>query len=193
MATSKDALTGAQKAAILCMALGPKGAATVLRRLGQPEVEAIARHIAEMPTVDAETVTSVVREFQEQSRSAMRTTHGGVDYAQTVLSEALGDDRARQLAVKFRREVSESRFHTLKRAAPEVLAGVLRGEHPQTIALILAHLDLTQAAAVIQSMEPEQAGDILHRMAHMEKIAPEMLTLVEAGLSSKTDLSFTQA
>ncbi len=192
MAT-KEALTGSQKAAILCMVIGPKEAASVLQQLGPAEVEQVARHIAELPLVDSDTVNAVVQEFQDVSRAVVHVAQGGVDYAESVLSEALGSDRARQMVQKIKREVTDSHLHRLKKAAPEVMQGILRGEHPQTVALILAHLDQPQAAAVIQTMEPEAAGDILHRIAAMEKISPEMLTLVEAGLSKKTDLTLSQA
>jgi flagellar motor switch protein FliG len=72
-----------------------------------------------------------------------------------------------------------------------VLLSVLRGEHPQTVALILAHLDIRQAASVIEAMEPELASDVLFRVAKMEKVSPEMLALVESGLSGKADLSLS--
>jgi flagellar motor switch protein FliG len=69
---------------------------------------------------------------------------------------------------------------------------VLRGEHPQTIALILAHLDVRQSAGIIESMDTELAADVLYRVARMEKVAPEMLEMIEEGLASKADLSLSQ-
>jgi flagellar motor switch protein FliG len=86
----------------------------------------------------------------------------------------------------------ETGLKRLRRAAPDVLMSVLRGEHPQTLALILAHLDIRQAAGVIEAMEPELAADVLFRVARMEKVSPEMLALVETGLGSKADLSLSQ-
>ena len=80
----------------------------------------------------------------------------------------------------------------LRNAQPEVLAGILRGEHPQTIALILAHLDARQSSGVIAGMEPDLAAEVLYRIARMDKISPEMLLVVESGLTNKTDLSLSE-
>ena len=88
--------------------------------------------------------------------------------------------------------MTESGLKRLKKAQPDVLLSVLRGEHPQTLALILAHLDIKQAAGVIEAMEPDLAGDVLFRVARMEKVSPEMLALVESALGSKADLSLSQ-
>jgi len=134
----------------------------------------------------------VLQEYREFSRAVQSVAQGGVDYARQILEQAVGSARAKAILEKIQEQMTETGLKRLRKAAPDALLSVLRGEHPQTVALILAHLDLKQAAGVIEVMEPDLAGDVLFRVARMEKVAPEMLALVEAGLGSKADLSFSQ-
>jgi len=189
---TQENLSGAQKGAVLCMALGSERAARILQSLSPKEVELVTREIASMPSVAGDVVTSVLEEFQHVSKAVESVARGGVEYAQQILETALGSNRARTVLEKIQEQIMDSGLKRLRKAAPEALAGILRGEHPQTIALILAHLDVRQASKVVEAMDLELAGDVLYRVARMEKISPEMLALVEAGLSSKTDLTLTE-
>jgi flagellar motor switch protein FliG len=189
---SHEHLSGAQKCAVLCVAVGEKEAAKILQQLGAEEVEQVSREIASMQTVDADVIEAVLREFQNVSEAAKSVARGGVKYAQQVLEAALGPARARSVLEKIQEQVAESGLKRLKKASPEVLAGILRGEHPQTVALILAHLEVAHAAAVVAAMDPRLASEVLYRVARMEKISPDILAVVEAGLSSKADVSLSQ-
>ena len=185
-------LDGPQKAAVLCMAIGADHAAKVMQLLNQEQVEALGREIAAMPAVAADVVDNVLGEYREVARAVEQLAQGGVDYAKQILEQAYGPQRAKEMLDKIRDSFNESGLRRLKRASPDVLLGVLRGEHPQTVALIMAHLDIRQAASVIEAMEPDLASDVLFRVARMEKVSPEMLALVESGLASKADLSLSQ-
>ncbi len=188
---TRDSLSGAQRGAILCMALGPKAAASILQHLTSDEVEQITREIAQLPSVSADLVESVMSDFQEDTVGVDASARGGVSYAREILEQALGPGKSKPVMERIEGQVVDSGLKRLKRAAPEVLVGVLRGEHPQTIALIMAHVDSRQAASVVQAMEPGLAADVLYRVARMEKISADMLALVEAGLAGKTDLSLS--
>lgn len=185
-------LTGTRKAAILCMTLGNDTAAEIMKLLTPTEVEELSREIALTKAVETETVQSVLTEFRGLFQAAEAAARGGVLVAQEILEKALGTQRAKVILEKIQEQIADTGLRRLRKAAPELLTGVLRGEHPQTIALILAHLDTRQSASVIAGMDPELAGDVLYRVARMDKISPEMLALVESGLASKTDLSLSQ-
>ncbi|NOT07884.1 MAG: flagellar motor switch protein FliG [Gemmatimonadales bacterium] len=185
-------LSGAQKCAILCMTFGAEASAKVLQQLSPAEMERVSRGIAQMPGVRPETVESILHEYTEVGRAVHQLAQGGVDYAREILEQAVGPQKARSLLDRIDAQPVETSLTRFKRAAPEVLHSALRGEHPQTIALVLAHLDPSLAASVIEIMGDERAGDVLCRMARMEKVAPEMLQLVEAGLSGRSDLALTQ-
>ncbi|MGE0441762.1 MAG: flagellar motor switch protein FliG [Gemmatimonadales bacterium] len=186
------AVPGMRKAAILCMTLGKDVAAEVLKRLAPHEVEELSKEIAVTRAVDPETVQHVLTEFRGVFQAAEAAARGGVSVAQEILEKALGTQRAKVILEKIQEQIADTGLRRLKKAAPELLQSVLRGEHPQTIALILAHLDSRQSASVIAGMDAELAGDVLYRVARMDKISPEMLALVEAGLANKTDLSLSQ-
>ncbi len=185
-------LSGAQKAAVLCLSLGTDRAANILKQLTGDEVERLSREIAVMPTINATSVGEVLGEFEQVSRAVESVAQGGVAYAQQLLEQALGPQKAKVVLEKIQEQLVDTGLKRLKKAAPEVLAGILRNEHPQTVALILAHLELRQASAVVEAMDPQVAAEVLYRVARMEKISPDMLLLVESGLSSKTDIGLTE-
>jgi flagellar motor switch protein FliG len=186
-----ELMSGAQKAAVLCLAVGPERAAKILQMLTQVEVEAVSREIAVLQSVGADTVDGVMQEYRDVARAVDSMARGGVDVARQILEQAVGSPRAKGILERIQTQSAETGLKRLKRAAPEVLLSVLRGEHPQTVALILAHLDMRQAVSVIEVMDPQLAADVLYRVARMEKVAPEMLQIVEAGLASKADLSLS--
>jgi flagellar motor switch protein FliG len=187
-----DGMSGAQKGAVLCMALGTERSAKILQFLSAGEVEVISKEIASLPSVGFERVASVLTEFQQVSRAVDSVARGGVDYASELLESALGSTKAKAILERIQEQMVDTGLKRLRNAQPEVLTGILRGEHPQTVALILAHLDPRQSSGVIGGMEPELAAEVLYRIARMDKISPEMLLVVESGLTNKTDLSLSE-
>jgi len=185
------ALTGTRKCAVLCIALGQSGAAQLLEKLSPTQAEQVAREIASIDTVDSEIVNAVLQEYRAAADQPDTGLRGGPEYAMQVLKQSMGNKATGSLD-KVIGENLGARFGRLRQAAPETLAEALRGEHPQTLALILAHIDPRYATRVIEALPPELAGDVLHRIARMEKVAPDVLAAVESALSAKTDLTLTQ-
>lgn len=185
------ALTGTRKCAVLCIALGPNAAAQMLEKLSPSQAEQVAREIATLETVDTDTVNAVLQEYRSAAEQPDGGLRGGPEYAMQVLKQSLAN-KPPGLLEKVTGDTLGARFGRLRRAAPETLAEALRGEHPQTLALILAHVDPRQATRVIESLPPAVAGDVLYRIARMEKVAPDVMAAVENALSAKTDLTLTQ-
>ena len=186
-------LTGVQKTAVLCLALGPEEAARILRHLSAEEVKAVTDEMASLQEVGPDIASAVVAEYKELARADESLARGGVEEARRVLEHAVGPEQAEGYLVRLQGKGGVPSLKQLTRAAPELLHSLLRGEHPQTVALVLAHLSPDQAASVIESLEPALATDVLLRVAQMEKVSPEILDLVENVLSGKTDLSLSQA
>lgn len=184
-------LTGTQKAAIFCMAMGTEASSKILQHLRPEEVEAVSREIARIPVVGPEVVDSVVAEFGDVHRAASSVAQGGIEYARELLDAALGSTKAKSILERIQDQVTESGLNRLRRAGPDQLIGALRGEHPQTAALVLAHVDARLAAAVIEGLDSQLANDILYRIGRMEKVSPEVLAMVEQALSSSSDLSLS--
>ncbi len=190
--TPSLAATGVRKAAVLCLTLGKEAAADILRQLSPFEVEELTREIALTTSVEPSEVELVLGEFRGVFQAADAAAQGGLVVAQELLEKAIGPQRAKAIIDKIQEQITDTGLKRLRKVAPELLMSVLRGEHPQTIALILAHLDARQSVNVISTMEPDLAADVLYRIARMDKIAPEILALVETGLANKTDLSLNQ-
>ncbi|MDX2192478.1 MAG: flagellar motor switch protein FliG [Gemmatimonadales bacterium] len=189
--SAPETLTGPQKAAVFCMALGKEQAAKVMQLLPPAAVEIVGREIAELPNVPPHLVDGVLEEYRELARAVTSVAHGGLDSAREILEEALGPARAKEVLERIKSQLSDAGLKRLKKATPDILLSILRGEHPQTIALILAHLESKLSAAIIEQLEPELAADVLYRVARMDKVSPEMVHLVESQLASKADLSLT--
>jgi flagellar motor switch protein FliG len=174
------------------MALGTEASARVLKQLTAAEAEQVSREIARTQTVGSQVVDAVLDEYEQVAVAVASMAEGGVDYAREVLEAALGPQRAKAILDRIREQMVETGLSRLKRATPDVLSTVLAGEHPQTIALVLAHLEPRLSAGVVEAMTPEQSGDVLYRMARMDKISPEVLEMVEAALGARSDVSLSQ-
>jgi len=151
---------GLHKAAILLVVLGEDAASAIYRQLPAEQVERITREIADLRSVDPETALSVLEEFDRMVLTGDYLAQGGRDYANKLLVKAFGEDGAQDLLrqVSHAAEASASRLDSLRKADPTQLAKFIEGEHPQTIALILAHLDSKQASTLAAS-----AGGVARR------------------------------
>lgn len=186
-------LTGRQKIAIVCMAVGPEIAAKLTSQLSPDEAEQVALEVAQMDRVTPEATETVLSEWLESTLSVASLTTGGFEYARDVLERVYGKAKAEAILRRIQAQLSESAgLHRLRKADPQQLATTLRGEHPQTAALVLAHLDPAHVAQILRELPPAYGADVMYRMARMEKVSPEMLQLIERALSQEADLTFQQ-
>lgn len=187
-----EKLSGRQKAAILCLALGAESAAKITQRLSQDEAEAISFEIARVDPVGNETVEQILGEWLESALAVNSLNSGGMEYAREILEKAFGSPKATAILRRIQNQLADTAgLHRLRKADPQQLGNTLRGEHPQTIALILAHLDAAHTASVLKEIEPAIGSEVIYRMAKMEKVSPEMLQLIERSLGSEADLALT--
>ena len=188
-----ERLTGRQKVAIVCMVIGAEVAAKLTGNLAPEEAEIVALEMAQLDRVPPETVEFVLGEWMETTIGVDSLTTGGVELAKDVLEKAFGVVKAQQILKRIQGQIADSdRFGRLRRADPQQLGNTLRGEHPQTIALILAHLDPAHVSAIIREFDPLLSGEVMYRVAKMEKVSPEMISLVERFIGNEADLSFSQ-
>jgi flagellar motor switch protein FliG len=186
-------LTGRQKVAILCMAVGPEAAAHITKGLREEEAEQLSYEIARLEHVPGPIADAVLNDWLEVFRAAESLTEGGVDVAREILEKAFGPAQAASILKRIQTQLADTAgLHRLRNADPQQLASMMRGEHPQTIALILAHLHPGQTANVLKGFDSELGSEVIFRMARMEKVSPEMLQLIEKSISSETDLSMSQ-
>jgi flagellar motor switch protein FliG len=188
-----DQLNGAQKAAILCMVLGSESASMITQKLQQEEVEQISFEIARMDRVSHEATEAVLAEWIEVMMAADSIAAGGMEFAREVLERAFGPQKAKTMLGRIAAQISETAgLHRLRNADPQQLGNMLRGEHPQTVALILAHLEANHTAGVLKELDPTFGAEVVLRMARMEKVSPDMLVLIERSILTETDLAPAQ-
>ncbi|MHB1298131.1 MAG: flagellar motor switch protein FliG [Gemmatimonadaceae bacterium] len=183
-------LNGRQKAAILCLALGAEHAAALTQRLTAEEAELISLEIARMGRVDPDAAESVLVEWIELSMASEAIATGGVEYAREMLEKAFNVQKAENILRRVTNHLADAfgGLQRLRHADAKQIANMFRTEHPQTIALVIAHLATAQAAAVLRELEPAVGADVAYRMARMQKVSPDMIALIERSLGSDADL-----
>lgn len=184
-------MSGRDKVAILYMALGAEQSAKITQRLSQDEVELISLAIAKLNRVEPETAEGVLMDWIEVAVAGEAVATGGVDYAREVLDKAFGAVKSKEILKRIMGQLADTAgLQRLRNADPQQIANMLRVEHPQTIALILAHLSAPQTAGVLKELDPAVGGEVTYRMAKMEKVSPEMLLLIERSFGAETELDF---
>lgn len=182
-------LTGARKAAVLLMAVGEGLAKEILRSLPEQDVERLTGEFANLRGVSPEISAAVLEEFWRLLETQGYIVHGGVDYASRLLAEAFGKQRAEDLMIQIRRaqEMEQGNLAQLQRTDPQQLGKLLDGEHPQTIALVLAHLDPKQASLVLGNLTEEHRVVSIQRLAEMRQFSPEMAQKVAQTLHRRLE------
>jgi flagellar motor switch protein FliG len=169
-------LSGARKAAVLLMAVGEDLAKEILRTLPEADVERLTEEFADLRGITPELSAAILEEFGDLLESQGFVMHGGFDYASRLLAEAFGKQRADDLMTQVRRaqEAEHGNLAKLQRTDPQQLGKLLDAEHPQTIALVLAHLDPRRASLVLSNLSEEHKVISIQRLAAMRQFSPEM-------------------
>lgn len=185
--SSAARMAGPRKAAILLVLLGEEAASAVYKNLSDAEIQRITQEIAELNQVDPATATQVLEEYRQLTLTQEYLAQGGKDYAAKLLVKAFGEDTAKTLLeqVSLAQEMSASKLDSLQKADPQQLAKFLEGEHPQTIALILAHLDSKQACALLLKLPEQVRGESVKRLAQLRQFSPEMAQKVSFVLHKR--------
>ncbi len=183
-------LTGAQKAAIFLIAIGSQPASAILRCLDDAEVEIISVEIASMRNMRSEIVEAVILEFRDLGWAQSFMAQGGIAYARTALAEALGPRRAEEIMMRVEAAMEVSAFHLLQTVETSQLISFLNNEHPQTAALILAHLNPRKSAEVIASLEQDLQNEIIYRLCTMGKTSPALLNDIEEVIRQQVGTLF---
>src|SRR3569833_201644 len=167
---------GAAKAAILLMAVGEELAKELLRSLPEPDVEFLTNQVADLAVVPPEVSAAVVEEFWSLLETQNCVVHGGMDYARRLITETFGRQRADDLMLQIQRtqEAEHGNLAELQRTDPQQLGKLLDSEHPQTIALVLAHLAPKQASMLLSSLTEGHRVASIQRLAEMRQFSPEM-------------------
>jgi flagellar motor switch protein FliG len=168
--------SGVRKAAILLVAVGEELAKEVLRALPEQDVQRITEELADLRGVTPELSAEILEEFWLLLDSNNFIVHGGLDYARQLLVGTFGKERADDLMALMRQsqEAAQGNLAKLQRTDPQQLGKLLDTEHPQTIALVLAHLDPRRASTVLDNLSEDHKVIAVQRLAEMRQFSPEM-------------------
>lgn len=190
MPPEAETFTGARKAAIFLAAVGVDVSAKIFKSLDESEIETLTTEISRLPTVDEGVTSGVLREFLEMAVTKQYITTGGLNYALEILEKALGKNRAGEVVGRIQAAVQPARFSAVKSADPNQLAGILRREHPQTVALVLANLEAEAGAGILEVLPDEIRAEVVVRMATIDKTSPDVIKQIEQVLEKQVSSSF---
>ncbi|MFV1989708.1 MAG: flagellar motor switch protein FliG [Acidimicrobiales bacterium] len=176
-----EALTQRQKAAVMLVAVGPGEAAKILTYMTEEEVEIIATEISRLGTIPPSAMTSVLEEFHLQAIAQNYLVEGGLDYARELLVQWKGD-RGEAIIEKLIATTQIAPFSFLSKMEPDQLLSFIQDEHPQTVALIFAHLPSHFAALLLAGLEEKLQAEVALRIATMDPTSPEIIRKVEHSL-----------
>ncbi|MGF1632331.1 MAG: flagellar motor switch protein FliG [Phycisphaerae bacterium] len=182
---TKRKVTGVRKAAVLLLTLDEDQAAEILRRLGPQQVEEVSREIASLEEIDLPTRKEVFHEFYQLALAAHYISEGGLEHAKSLLSKSLSPEAADRMIKQVTQQVQTHPFSFLQKAESENLLTFIQDEHPQTIALILAHLSPQQSSEVLVGLPAQKQIEVVKRIANMEQTNPEVIKEVEKGLEHR--------
>jgi len=180
------------KAAILLACLGPKSAGKVLAVLSEDEVEQVTLDLSSLGAIEPNTRVQVLSEFYEMALAKQYVSQGGIEYARNLLESAFGSDKALEVLTKLQSSLQEVPFEFLKRADPAQICSFIQDEHPQTIALILAHLNAQVSSTVLSALPQDIQADVIIRIATMDRTPPDIVREVERVLERKMASVFSQ-
>ena len=183
-----DEMSMAERIAILLLQLGEDATAAIFSHMGVEAITEISKYIAANKTIDRAMATAVLEEFHAIFQSGQFMTSGGMEYARELLYRTLGAEEAKKVLDKLSKSMQNTQnFAYLSKIKPQQLSDFIINEHPQTIALILAHMDPTEAADTIQYFPDDLRSEVAMRMAKLGDISPSVIKRVSAVLESKLE------
>jgi len=178
-------LDGVTKAAVLLLSLDAETASGMLKKLPPEQLEDVTRELAGLGSVPAELRKNVIEEFYHLSVGQRGMREGGLDYAKSLLMETMDPEDAKRVLGKIQTHVQKTPFSFLQKAESDNLLTFIQDEHPQTIALILCHMQHYKAAEVLGGLPTQKQVEVIKRIANMEQTNPEVVRDGERGLESR--------
>jgi flagellar motor switch protein FliG len=177
---------GVKMAATLFVLVGEEMAAELMRHFSEEEIEAISREISNVGPIAQEEAEKAAEELYTLLVANRFVSEGGMDYAKKIIVRTLGAGPARRILGRLSTTSRvSSAFELIERLSPVQLSQFIQNEHPQTIALILAHLRPNSSAELLQSLPDDIQADVAVRMASLETISPDVIKGISSVLEEK--------
>jgi flagellar motor switch protein FliG len=178
-------LTGQQKVAIVLAQLRPETAAAVLKAVGDDEAVALATEIVNLPPLDREVVARVLEEFVGKVNTTRSINQGGIAHARRMLEAAIGEARTAEVMPHLQGNVAAGPLAFLSQADPGNVAPLLVDEHPQTVAVILAHIPPSEGSRLLDAMPSDFRAEVAVRIATMGAVSPEAISTAAQQLADR--------
>ena len=183
-----DDLSMPEKIAILLIQLGEDVTTLLFSHMEVDVITEISRYIATAKSMDKNVAATVLEEFYALMQSNQYMRSGGLEYAKEILYRTFGPETAQKILDKLAKSMENSKsFGYLTKVKPQQLADFIMTEHPQTIALILAHMDSTSAAETLSFFNDELRSEVVVRMANLGDISPSIIKRVSTVLEGKLE------
>ena len=178
-------LTGKEKAAILLISLGPDVSSSIFKHLDEEEVEKLTLEIANLNKINPELKQNIQEEFLQLRRANDYINSGGINYAKKILEKSFGKEKTKAIINRLTATLQVRPFDSIRKSDPSQLLNFIQGEHPQTIALILAYVSPSMASQVLSALSPYVQSEVARRIAVMDRTSPEIIKEVETVLEKK--------
>jgi flagellar motor switch protein FliG len=187
VAKASDSLSGLRKAAMMLVLVGDKASAEIVKNLSDDEVQLVSREIARLDSITSEQAEAILEEFYQMSMGRDYVVRGGMDYAKKMLHQAFGPEVAKKIVDRLAKALGNdvASLDILQKVDPQQLAKFIHNEHPQTIALVLSHLNPSQAAGLLVSLPAGLRADVALRMANLDQISPEIVNKIAGVIGQK--------
>jgi flagellar motor switch protein FliG len=180
-------LTGEEKAAVFLLSLGENAAAEVMKHLEPTDIRRLGGPLTALTELNSDVRNEVVQEFHTLSSGAGEIPIEGKIYMKKILTKALGPQKATQMMSSVASQ-EYGGLESLKWLDPKTVARMVAGEHPQTAAVIIAHLETEQASQVLSLLPESGRLEVAYRVATLEEIQPDVLKELSDALESELKL-----
>lgn len=178
-------VTGAKKAAVLLMTLGPEASANIIKNLSDKKIQRIGVEIANIGTVKARERREILQEFIELNKGKEFVLEGGIDFAKSLLNGALGNQRANKLLEGIKYDAYTKLFMAARKADPEQILSCIQGESSQTIAILLAHIQPDKAATVLSELPDKIKNEVSLKIGSTASVSPDVIKAIDKAIESK--------
>lgn len=181
-----------KKAAIVLAVIGQDLASELIKHFSEDQIETLSLEMARLEKVSSDARNAIVEEFHELAMAQDFIAEGGVEAAKKLLNKAFGEEKADHMIKKIVNAMQVVPFEFLKRADPQQLLTFIQHEHPQTIALVLAYMPMSQASLILSKLPTDLRVEVAERIALMEQCPPEVIREVESVFERKVSNVISQ-
>ncbi len=183
--SSSKKITSLTKAAAVIVALGSEQASAVYKNLSEDEIETLTIEVAKLDRLSPDEMQDIVDDFYGLCTTQKVISEGGILYARNVLEKAFGAQQATSYMDRVSKSMQTRSFEFIRKANYKNLMMMIQNEHPQTIAFVLSYASADQSSKIISELPKKLQIDVIRRIATLESVSPEIVSIVEAALEKR--------